>query len=173
VKTGFVLWLLGPTSAGKTTVGHALVEQLRKNGSPVMHFDGDEIRAFFGDRLGFSDDDRLQAVATCAYLANKTADAGIDVVVSALTAREEARQYVRNTVKNLSIAYLKCPIETCKKRDSRGLYGKATRGEIDTSTLIGFDSPYPAPCEPEITIDTGKHSISESVDILEAYISML
>ncbi len=173
MKTGFVLWLLGPTSAGKTVVGRTLTERLRNKGSYVLHFDGDEIRSFYGTRLGFSDDDRFRAVATCAYLANKAADAGIDVVVSALTARADARQHVRNTVKNLSIGYLRCPIETCMKRDSRGLYGKAHRGEIDPSTIIGLNSPYPSPSYPEITIDTDKHSIAESVEILQAYLSTL
>ena len=64
IHPGFVLWLMGPTSSGKTTVSNALVAQLRAAGTPIIHFDGDEVRDLFGDNLGFKPEDRLRVVST-------------------------------------------------------------------------------------------------------------
>ena len=95
---GFVLWLMGPTSGGKTTIAEHLLERLRAAGSPSMHFDGDEVRNFFGDTLGFKASDRQRVVGTLVHLANKTAEAGVNVIVSALTANEDARRHVLDSV---------------------------------------------------------------------------
>ena len=100
-NTPFILWLMGPTSAGKTTIGRLFVDHIRKAGTSAIHYDGNEIRDFFGPSLGFQPEDRLRAVSTCAYLANKSAEAGLNVVVSALTANNDARRYVRKNVHNL------------------------------------------------------------------------
>ena len=107
----FVLWILGPTSSGKTTIGKMLVEEMRITNIPAIHYDGDEIRSFFGKTLGFEARDRLRAVSICAHLANKASDAGLNVVVSALTANDDARDYIVNNVPNLIRIYLKCPLE--------------------------------------------------------------
>ena len=77
----FVFWILGPTSSGKTTIGKMLVEEMRITNIPAIHYDGDEIRSFFGKILGFEAQDRLRAVSICAHLANKASDAGLNVVV--------------------------------------------------------------------------------------------
>lgn len=159
----FVLWIIGPTSAGKTTIGKSFVEDMRTADIPSIHYDGDEIRSFFGDALGFRSEDRLRAVSTCAHLAIKAAEAGLNVVVSALTANDDARNYIKENVPNLVLTYLKCPIDVCVERDSRGLYRKVREGEIDRKTLIGLDKPYAAPDDPEITIDTSKHNPEESI----------
>ena len=97
-KKPFVLWLMGPTSAGKTTIGKLFVEDMRTSDIPSIHYDGDEIRSFFGDALGFRPEDRLRAVSTCAHLAITAAEAGLNVVVSALTANDDARNYIKENV---------------------------------------------------------------------------
>ena len=162
----FVLWLMGPTSAGKTTTGRLFVDDMRAANIPAIHYDGDEIRSFFGETLGFRPEDRLRAVSTCAYLASKASDAGLNVVVSALTANDDARAYVKENIPNLMLAYLTCPLDVCIQRDSRGLYLKAREGRVDPKTIIGLDSPYPAPDNPDIVIDTSKHDPGESIAIL-------
>ena len=116
---------MGPTSGGKTTIGEHLLERLLATGSPTMHFDGDEVRNFFGEDLGFEASDRQRVVATLVHLANKTSAAGVNVIVSALTASEDARRLVLDNVKNLIIVYVKCSIETCAGRDPKGLYAQA------------------------------------------------
>ena len=161
---GFVLWLMGPTSSGKTTIGEHLLERLRAEGSPSMHFDGDEVRNFLGKDLGFEVSDRQRVVATLVHLANKTSAAGVNVIVSALTASADARRLVLETVKNLIIVYVKCSIETCAQRDPKGLYTQAKNGEIDT--LIGVNSDYLPPDNPDLVIDTEDLSPAEAVEAI-------
>jgi len=160
--SGFVLWLLGPTSSGKTTIGEHLLERLRAEGMPCMHFDGDEVRNFFGDDLGFKVSDRQRVVSTLVHLANKTSAGGVNVIVSALTASEDARRLVLDNARNLIIVHVKCSIEACAERDPKGLYAQAKNGEIDT--LIGINSDYLPPDEPDLVIDTEKLSPAEAVD---------
>jgi len=156
---GTVLWLLGPTSAGKTTLATRIVSDLRGRGIPAIHFDGDEVRDFFGDGLGFGPDSRLRVVSVLVHLANKAAGAGLNVVVSALTAGDDARDHVRAHVRNLTVGYVACSIATCAIRDPKGLYRKAMNGEIDT--LIGFNGAYRPPEDPDLILDTEAHSVAE------------
>ncbi len=86
---------MGPTSAGKTTIGKLFVEDMRAADIPSIHYDGDEIRSFFGDALGFRPEDRLRAVSTCVHPAITATEAGLNVVVSALTANDDARNYIK------------------------------------------------------------------------------
>ena len=156
---GTVLWLLGPTSAGKTTLATRVVDELHSHGIPAIHFDGDEVRDFFGSDLGFGAESRLRVVSVLVHLANKAAGAGLNVVVAALTAGEDARAYVRANVRNLTIGYVACSIEACAQRDPKGLYRKAKRGEIDT--LIGYNTEYRPPESPDVVLDTESHSVDE------------
>jgi adenylylsulfate kinase-like enzyme len=160
-QIGSVLWLLGPTSAGKTTLAVHVVGELRKRGVPAIHFDGDEVRDFFGPDFGFGPESRLRVVSTLVHLANKAAGAGLHVVVAALTAGEDARAYVRDNVKNLTVGYVACSIQACARRDPKGLYRKAMAGEIDT--LIGYNTEYRPPDDPDLVLDTESCSVDELV----------
>ena len=166
----FVFWILGPTSSGKTTIGKMLVEDMRTTQIPAIHYDGDEIRAFFGKKLGFRPEERLRAVSTCAQLGKKANEAGLNVVISALTANDDSRSYIKNNVPNLVITYLTCPIDICIQRDSRGLYRRARQGTVDPTTLIGLDSPYEPPINPDIVIDTSKHTLEQSIAIIKTWL---
>jgi adenylylsulfate kinase len=156
-----IIWIMGPTSAGKTVLAKEALYALRNKGFPVIHYDGDEVRDFFGKDLGFSSKNRLRVVSTIVHLANKALDAGLNVIVSALTANPDARNFVRKNVKNLILVSLECRIETCMKRDRKGLYAQALKGEIDT--VIGFNSNYDAIESPDIIIDTDSKSKEESI----------
>lgn len=166
IASGTVLWLLGRTSAGKTTLAARVVADLREHGIPAIHFDGDEVRDFFGADFGFGADSRLRVVSTLVHLANKAADAGLQVVVSALTAGEEARAYVRSNVRGLTVGYVACSIQTCARRDPKGLYQKAMQGEIDT--LIGYNTEYRPPEEPDLVLDTEAQSLKELAERIVA-----
>ena len=155
---------MGPTSGGKTTIAEHLLGHLRADGWPCMHFDGDEVRNFFGEDLGFKVSDRLRVVGTLAHLASKTSDAGVNVIVSALTASEETRRLVLDTVDKLIIVYVRCSIETCQARDPKGLYARARNGEIDT--LIGVNSEYVPPENPDLVIDTEELSPADAVEAI-------
>jgi len=149
---GRVVWLMGPTSSGKTTLAEYFLQQWRAQGRKVIHYDGDEIREFFGCSHGFEEKDRLQVVSTLGKLANKTAAAGVLCVVSALTANRDAREHVRSTIPSLLLVYTRCSIDECARRDPKGLYAQAKKGEI--STLIGWNQPYEPPENPDIILDT-------------------
>ncbi len=163
-SSGFVLWLLGPTSSGKTTIAELLLRHLRDNNIQVLHYDGDVVRDFFGDSLGFEPSDRLRVVGTLTHLANKASAAGINVIVSALTANEDARNKVREDIPNVITCYIECTIETCASRDPKGLYGMAKRGEI--KTLIGLNTEYLAPQNPDIIINTENLSPTSAIGVL-------
>jgi adenylylsulfate kinase-like enzyme len=158
-RPGTVLWLLGPTSAGKTTLATRVVADLQKEAIPAILFDGDEVRDFFGADFGFGAENRLRVVSILVHLANKAADAGFHVVVAALTAGQDAREHVRAHVRNLTIGYVACSAQTCARKDPKGLYRKAMRGEIDT--LIGYNSAYQPPDRPDLVLDTESHSLDE------------
>lgn len=153
----FVLWIMGPTSSGKTTIARRVVEILRERGILVIDYDGDEVRDFFGPMLGFEKEDRLRVVRTIGQLANKAVNSGINVVVSALTANDDARAYVKGNVKNVILVYLDCSIEKCIERDTKGLYRKALGGEI--ATVIGINAAYKPFEGSDITINTENMSV--------------
>lgn len=164
-----VLWLMGPTSAGKTTLARALERHLRSLGQrPVIHWDGDQIRDMFGADLGFSSDSRLQVVRALAEVAKATSSAGIFTIVSALTAHDDARDLIRKMLPKLYVCYIHCPIDLCMERDPKGLYRKAIDGEIDT--LIGYNSAYQPPKCPDLEIDTSSRDIEDGVREIIAFL---
>jgi adenylylsulfate kinase len=159
------LWLMGPTSSGKTTLAEAFVDHLRQSGEKnIIHYDGDEVRDFYGPSLGFDSEDRMRVVKTLVHLTNKAMDIGINVIVSALTAHVDARQYISNQINPLIIVAINCDVEECARRDPKGLYKQAQQGEI--TTLIGVNSRYLPPESPDIVIDTGSQDVDASLDQL-------
>lgn len=168
VPQGFTLWLMGPTSSGKTTLAELLSARLHDESVTTLHYDGDEIRDWFGENHGFTPADRLRVVGTLVDLANKATAAGINVIVSALTANEGARKLVHEKVSGLVVGYVKCSIEVCAERDPKGLYAMAQNGEIET--LIGINSEYHPPENPDLTIDTVALSPDQAIDSIVAYL---
>lgn len=161
-KKGSTIWLLGLTSCGKSSIAEKIVEKLRDKGITMVHYDGDEVRNMFSAGFGFSRKDRLCVVKNLVYLANKSARDGFNVIVSALTAHEDARRYVRQNAENLETVFLKCSVNECARRDPKGLYKRAKNGEL--STLIGFNTPFKAPGYADLVVDTEKNSIDTSAD---------
>ena len=166
-----IFWIMGPTSSGKTTLAKLFYKKIYSNEKFALHFDGDEVRDTFGSKLGFSSNDRLLVVKTLVYASNKGLQAGANVVVSALTAFEDARLYIKKNVENLIIIYLQCSINECARRDPKGLYAKERRGEIDT--LVGVNSKYLIPHNFDIVLDTEKNSPTESLNELLSELSKL
>ena len=158
-KCGKVIWIMGPTGSGKTTIAKEFVKRCQRLGN-VMHYDGDEIRNLFPSDHGFSKHDRLYVVKALVNMAKKAADSGCIVVVSALTAYEDARTYIREQIKDLIIVHIDCSIETCMKRDYKGLYQKAINGEINT--LVGINTPYIPPDQSIVTISVNSEQLLPS-----------
>lgn len=163
-----ILWIMGPTSSGKTTISKKLMQELKHKKIPAIHYDGDEVRNFFGDTLGFKKKDRLRVVKTIAHLSNKALASGLNVVVSALTANDDARSFIKAHVNNLKIIFIECSLDACIERDPKGLYKKAMDSKI--TTLAGFNTEYKPIQNPNIVINTEKKSIHENVnELLERF----
>ncbi len=157
----FTVWIMGPTGSGKTTIASMLTKELIDAKIDTLHFDGDEVRSFFGSNHGFSSDDRLRVVNTLVKLCKKSTLYNKNSVVSALTAHDNARDLISNEINSLVTVYLDCPIEVCKKRDVKGLYTMAERGEIDT--LIGVNSVYKPPVSPDLVIKNDNNTKPDDV----------
>jgi adenylylsulfate kinase len=160
IKRPYTIWLMGPTSSGKSTIAREYVNVLKNNNIPILDYDGDDVRGFFDKDFGFTEDNRGRVVETLAYLVRKANDAGVNAVVSALTAHQSARDYIKNNIPNLLIGYVCCPIDVCASRDPKGLYEMARNGEIDT--LIGYNTKYEPPINPNIILDTNTFSVEEN-----------
>jgi adenylylsulfate kinase len=158
---GFVVWLTGLSGAGKTTIGQALVPELRAAGRKVELLDGDVVRTHLTKGLGFSREDRDTNVARIAFVAHLLARNGVAVVVAAISPYRAAREAARSLVGDFVEIHVAPPIEACIERDTKGLYKKALAGEIDRFT--GVSDPYEPPTSPELVIDTAKVDLQASV----------
>ncbi len=152
---GLVLWLTGVSGAGKTTLAGLLAAQYESRGSVVDVLDGDAVRQHLSKGLGFSPEDRDTNVQRIAWVASRIARVGAVVVVAAISpyakAREEARQLIEEHARFVEI-HVSASIATCAKRDAKGLYAKAFRGEILDFT--GVSAPYETPVAPDVRVDT-------------------
>jgi len=169
MKPPYVIWITGLSAAGKTTVGDALVNSLKEAGVNVEQLDGDRLRKLF-PKTGFSKKDRDSHIHRVGYFAGLLERNGVTVVASLISPYKEARTFVRSQCKQFIEVYLSTPLEECEKRDPKGLYKKARKGEITQFT--GIDDPYEAPENPEIEIDTSKQSPEETLKIILRYLSL-
>ena len=169
INKKFTIWMMGPTSSGKTTLASNLLKFFRQNKIPSIHFDGDEVRDFFGPNHGFASEDRLRVVSTIGHLANKSYEAGLIVIVSALTANRDARDYINENVEGLITVFIDCSIEECASRDPKGLYKNAINGNIHT--LIGFNTKYEPP-NADITIKTDDKEINDCLKTLISFLEI-
>ena len=156
----FVLWFTGLPSSGKTTLARVLSDKLRDMGVKVELLDGDEVRKQLSSDLGFSKRDREIHAQRVAYLSKLLSRNGIVSIVSLISPYKMSRQQAREHVGDRFIeVWTKCSLETCMKRDVKGLYKKALEGEI--SDMTGVQDPYEDPVNNEITVDTEHNSIDK------------
>ena len=161
---GTVLWLTGLPSAGKSTLAHEVERRLFERGCNAYVLDGDNLRHRLNRNLGFSPEDRTENIRRVGEVANLFADAGIIVLAAFISPYHEDRARARalNAPDRFLEVYCKCTVETCQQRDPKGLYRKARKGEIKGFT--GLDAPYEEPENPEIIVDTDKHSLDECAE---------
>lgn len=161
-QEGRVIWFTGLSGAGKTTIANEFEKYLNINGYATYMLDGDNIRHGINKDLGFTEEDRIENIRRITEIAKLFHDAGIIVLVSFITPFEEMRENARKLIgeNNVLEVYVKASIETCIKRDPKGLYKK----QIENFT--GLTSPYEIPKKPNIVLDTEKYSIEDTVNIL-------
>ena len=155
-----VIWFTGLSGAGKTTLAEKLAAYLKENGVKCELLDGDTVRNIF-PQTGFSKKERDEHVKRMGFLASMLERNGITVIASFISPYRESRDFVRKMCRNFVEVYVSTSLEVCEKRDVKGLYKKARRGEIKSFT--GIDDPYEAPLHPEITINTAGETVEESL----------
>jgi adenylylsulfate kinase len=148
---GLIVWLTGLSGAGKTTISQALAERIEAMGGRVKILDGDELRAARLRPLGFSKQDRDTNVENAATLANMLKAEGFIVLVAMISPFRRTRNFVLEQTGALEV-FVDSPLDTCIRRDPKGLYARAARGEI--SEVSGLDAPYEEPLSPWLRLDT-------------------
>ncbi len=154
-----VIWFTGLSGSGKSTVAHRVADVLRAEGRPVEFLDGDAIRAVF-PMTGFTKSERDAHIMRVGYLASRLEFHGITVIASFVSPYRESRDFVRGLCREFVEVYVSTPIEECERRDVKGLYAKARRGEITSFT--GVDDPYETPTSPELVLDTSQMSVEDA-----------
>jgi bifunctional enzyme CysN/CysC len=163
-----VLWFTGLSGAGKSTIANLVEKRLLSAGKHTYLLDGDNVRHGLNKELGFTDTDRVENIRRVAEVARLMVDAGLIVLVSFISPFRSERRMARDFVAESGLIeiYVDTPLAESEKRDTKGLYRKARRGELKHFT--GIDSPYEAPEHAEIRIDTMATSPGEAADLIFA-----
>ncbi|HPE55656.1 MAG TPA: adenylyl-sulfate kinase [Bacteroidales bacterium] len=169
-----VIWMTGLSGAGKTTIAKHLDEALYKKGYVAQILDGDNIRSGINNNLSFSEDDRFENIRRIAEVSKLFMNCGIIIINSFISPTEQIRNMALDIIgkENFIEVFVNAPLEVCEKRDTKGLYAKARRGEILNFT--GIDSPFELPEHADITVRTDQQSIEESVNqVLEFLLPLI
>jgi adenylylsulfate kinase len=167
-----VIWFTGLSGSGKSTLAHSVEEELYKLGCRTFVLDGDNIRHGLSSDLSFSDNDRKENIRRVGEAAKLMMEAGVIAMTAFISPFRKDRNLVRQLLAQDDFIeiYCKASLETCESRDVKGLYKRARAGEIENYT--GIDSPYEAPINPELVVNTQfdslEESISEVIDFLKA-----
>ncbi|MCG8053240.1 MAG: adenylyl-sulfate kinase [Candidatus Thiodiazotropha endolucinida] len=161
-----LLWFTGLSGSGKSTLAHALEERLHQRGCRTYVFDGDNVRHGLCNDLGFSVEDRTENIRRIGEMSKLFVEAGVIALTAFISPIREDRNRARELFDEGDFieVYIKASIETCESRDVKGLYKKAREGIIKNFT--GISSPYEAPENPEIVVDTENREVDECVDSL-------
>ena len=157
-----LLWFTGLSGSGKSTIANCVEEELHKNSIHTYTLDGDNIRKGLNSDLSFSSEDRSENIRRIAETARLMMDAGLVVLAAFVSPYRKDREHIRNVVgdDNMVEIYINTSVEECERRDVKGLYKKARKGEI--KNLTGISAPYESPLHPDIQINT------EEVTIVDA-----
>jgi len=160
---GVILWFTGLSGAGKSSLSHAVEEELHRMGCHTFVLDGDNVRHGLCADLGFSAEDREENIRRVGELSKLFIEAGVIVLTAFISPFRSDRERVRSLVPHGDFLEIYCdsPLEVCEGRDVKGLYKRARAGEIKDFT--GISSPYEAPVDPELAVETGALSIEDSV----------
>jgi len=165
-----ILWFTGLSGSGKSTLAHALEEKLFQMGCKTFVLDGDNVRHGLSSNLDFSEAGRTENIRRISEVSKLMLESGLIVMTAFISPFKKDRNEARKLISNDDFIeiYCKASLEICEKRDVKGLYKRARAGEIKNYT--GIDSPYEAPENPELIIDTDKESLGESVSKIYGFL---
>ncbi len=169
-QKGVTIWLTGLSGSGKSTIAVELEHALVENRHQAYILDGDNIRHGLNKNLGFSPEDRTENIRRIGEVAKLFTDVGIITITAFLSPYREDRDAVRRLLSDGEFieVYVKCPLDVCEERDTKGLYKKARAGEVKDFT--GISAPYEEPLNPELTIDSSKLTVEESTRAVLNYL---
>lgn len=158
-----MVWFTGLSGSGKSTIAIVLERELHQRGLLCRILDGDNIRSGINNNLGFSAEDRIENIRRIAEVSKLFIDTGIITIAAFISPNNDLREMAASIIgkENFLEIYISTPIEECERRDVKGLYAKARRGEIKDFT--GVSAPFEAPGHPDLTLDTSVLSLEESV----------
>ena len=167
----YLIWFTGLSGSGKSTLANLVEIALHKKGFSTYILDGDNIRQGINKDLTFSPEDRTENIRRIAEISNLMLDAGVITLAAFVSPYIKDREEVKKIVgaHNFIEIYINTSIEECERRDVKGLYKKARKGEIKDMT--GISAPYEAPVNPDLEIVTDGQSIGESVDQLLEFLN--
>jgi adenylylsulfate kinase len=169
-QKGVLLWFTGLSASGKSTVANEVTYQLHQMGKLTYVLDGDNIRHGLNKNLGFSPGDREENIRRISEVGNLFADAGLITTTAFISPYRKDRDFARQLLGDGRFIeiFVKASVETCEKRDPKGLYQKAKNGEIKEFT--GVSAPYEEPLKPEIVLDADTMTIEEEVEMVLEYL---
>ena len=165
-QRGLMVWFTGLSGSGKSTIAIALERELQKRRLLCRILDGDNIRSGINNNLGFSAEDRVENIRRIAEVGKLFVDTGIITIAAFISPNNDIREMAANIIgkDDFMEIYVSTPIEECERRDVKGLYAKARKGEIKNFT--GISAPFEAPLHPALSLDTSRLSLEESVNRL-------
>ena len=169
-QKGLTVWLTGLSGSGKSTIAVELEHALLENGHQAYILDGDNIRHGLNKNLGFSPEDRSENIRRIGEVAKLFTDSNIITITAFISPYRADRDNARKLQKpgEFIEVYVKCPIEVCEERDTKGLYKKARAGEVKEFT--GISAPYEEPENAEMVIDTSEMNLEQSVRAILEYL---
>lgn len=163
-QRGVMLWFTGLSGSGKSTVAVALERELHRRGRLCRLLDGDNIRTGINAGLGFSAEDRRENIRRIAEVGKLFVDTGVITLAAFVSPTEELRTLARDIIgaDDFMEIFVATPLEECERRDVKGLYARARRGEVKNFT--GISAPFEAPRNPALVLDTTGTPVEESVE---------
>lgn len=159
-----MIWLTGPSGAGKTALANILEKELKEMGKNAEVLDGDVIRRTLYPDIGYSKNAREMHNRVVIHIAELLSRNGVIAIISLISPYRRIREFARNKLGRLIEIYLKCPLEVRMQRDPKGLYAKAIRGEI--KGLTGYDGVYEEPKNPEVVLETNMTSVEKEAELV-------
>lgn len=165
-QRGLMVWFTGLSGSGKSTIAIALERELQKRRLLCRILDGDNIRSGINSNLGFSEADRVENIRRIAEVGKLFVDTGIITIAAFISPSNALREMAARIIgeEDFVEVYVSTPIEECERRDVKGLYAKARRGEIKEFT--GVSAPFEVPVHPDLSLDTSRLSLEDSVSQL-------